>query len=1161
MNPHDHLSRSRLRLTRQLWAAVLAAAALATSVAWAATPAIEAKAALTTAKTGHMAPAEEHLSLTEAITLDSPSTDEYELTATLHLRGEDGKDAGPLVVHKREISVSDTVTTGDDERTIALPLELDATDLAGKTVVAYVTLSKDGFILMSREDIADDDQAMRFPKVSTTLAEAGDGRELLGDGSTAIHTTVAYDNLEPGRKYDITVTALDAEMMEPIDDPTPMATATLKPEKSSGQTEVDFTIGASRNLGRSIRLETALSIEDNILARHLTPEDESLTIPRLAATAHDELTGTATASKRADATFVEEVRYEGLIPGTTYVITGTVRNGETGARLLDGDNNPIEGTETSREFTPTEPNGSVELAYHMDTTALSTPSVTFAVTVTRKDGGRTVATHDGLSDGTCVTFYDMEVTAVGGHTAIHAEPARHDATILASITYHNLVPGAEYEAIGTLLVADSDASVSDEAGNEVNTSTAFVAEDTEGSVPLLFDVDTTNLAGKSLVARCAILLDSTEVAAATSGSGPVRIPKASLKATDARTGLHEAPSDGTLPVKATLTCENVPTDAGLTASVTLLDALTGEVVCDIGETPIDAPDGNVTVDLTAEIDAMALRGRGVTALASVLADGCVIASCGGLGSDAATIHLPTLAATLTDPATDIRVASTTGGRTKLISSVSYDGLIVGETHEVRAKLVDLDTDKPVKDAEGNEATSTASIKPDQPSGSLSLSFELPTKKLAGHTVVLAADVTYEGSTTATFDGKADHTARMRIAKAGVTAVGKASGDQELPATEKAEAILTISYANLEPGHSYLVTTTIADDESGKVLEDATRDAELKPDRPDGTMEIPITFDARKFAGKSLMAHAVIAFEESVVATSGKRPDGKDTLHVPSIRTTLHVSGSDAHEVDAKSGTKLTDTITYTNLTPGVEYVITGELVDAQTGKSAIASVAEKGTTAATSASESSTTSKEQAKDAFADKPDATTVWVSEDSTYHLDKACENAKGTLRRTTLGIAKAASKTACPKESGVDTKSSTSSSNTTGNESQSKGAASARQEERPSTATAKFTPKEASGTVDVEFSIDTTGLEGKRLVSLQTLTRDRRTVTEHRDISDADQTVTVTNAGITDGSESMGQTGTGFLPFVAIGAGIALAITGAAIMLGRKSKGDDDEHSNER
>lgn len=120
-------------------------------------------------------------------------------------------------------------------------------------------------------------------------------------------------------------------------------------------------------------------------------------------------------------------------------------------------------------------------------------------------------------------------------------------------------------------------------------------------------------------------------------------------------------------------------------------------------------------------------------------------------------------------------------------------------------------------------------------------------------------------------------------------------------------------------------------------------------------------------------------------------------------------------------------------------------------------------------------------------------------------------------------------------------------------------------PLSSSVTFTPEEKDGTVEVKFIVDTTHLDGHDLVAFETLTTketetDRetgekttvdKTVAEHKDIDDANQTVTVTSD-----KSSMAQTGRNILIGAAIAAAVAAGAGGTYIYRKRHQIDDADD-----
>ena len=62
------------------------------------------------------------------------------------------------------------------------------------------------------------------------------------------------------------------------------------------------------------------------------------------------------------------------------------------------------------------------------------------------------------------------------------------------------------------------------------------------------------------------------------------------------------------------------------------------------------------------------------------------------------------------------------------------------------------------------------------------------------------------------------------------------------------------------------------------------------------------------------------------------------------------------------------------------------------------------------------------------------------------------------------------------------------------------------KPVTTTVKFTPEKADGTVEVPYTVDTTGLEEKSIVAFESLQKDGKEIATHADITDSGQTIHV-------------------------------------------------------
>lgn len=183
--------------------------------------------------------------------------------------------------------------------------------------------------------------------------------------------TVSFKGLVPNQKYEVTGTLIDKETKKPVEaDGKPVtAKASFKPKESAGTVDVTFTFDASSLKGKTVVVFESLAYKDKEVAVHTDIADEGQTIyfPEIKTTATDAASGTHYAKPEKELTLTDLVEYKNLIPGKEYKLTGTLMDAET-EKPFDVDGKAVTA-ETS--FTPEEANGSVELSFTFDASALS----------------------------------------------------------------------------------------------------------------------------------------------------------------------------------------------------------------------------------------------------------------------------------------------------------------------------------------------------------------------------------------------------------------------------------------------------------------------------------------------------------------------------------------------------------------------------------------------------------------------------------------------------------------------------------------------------------------------------------------------------------------------------------------------------------------------
>ena len=235
-----------------------------------------------------------------------------------------------------------------------------------------------------------------------------------------------------------------------------------------------------------------------------TIDDQFEGVPEIGTTAL--VDGEHVAEPAGEVTITDVVTYKNLKVGETYKISGVLMARETGEPLLVNE----QQVTAELEFTPDSADGTVELTYTFDASALAGKSV--VVFEDLYQGENVVASHADINDeGQTVTFGQPEIgttaTVNGEKTAQPAE----QITLTDTVEYSGLTVGQEYTLRGELVFQATGEPVL--SGEEPVTAEAtFVAPGSEGTIDIPFTFDATGMEGQSVVVFETLFSGETTIA-------------------------------------------------------------------------------------------------------------------------------------------------------------------------------------------------------------------------------------------------------------------------------------------------------------------------------------------------------------------------------------------------------------------------------------------------------------------------------------------------------------------------------------------------------------------------------------------------------------------------------------------------------------------------
>ena len=663
---------------------------------------------------------------------------EYTVSGTLM-----NKATGEAVlIDGKPITASTTFTAEKAEGSVDIVFEFDASAIAGTTVVAFEKVTYKGVEVGVHADIEDEDQTVYIPDVHTTATATDTEDHVTGaNEEVTITDEVALTGLKVGNEYTVKGVLMDQttgkELL--VDEKQIVAEETFVADQADMTITLTYKLDASKLAGTTTvvfeTLYTAVTEEMGVeVGRHhdLTDEGQTVYIPEIHTTAADQKTEINHTKSEETATIIDTVHYSHLLPGKEYTVKGTLMNKETGEAVL------IDGKEITSEttFTPEKAEGSVDVIFTFDSSLVAPKTVVAFETLEYK--GIEIAVHADIEDKDQTVYVpEIKTTAIGEDTEDHIEKAKEDAVIVDTVEYKGLEIGREYVMTGKLVDKKTGEVITDAEGNEITASETFTAEEKDGSIDITFKFDTSELAGKSLVAFESLTAEGKEVAVhadLTDEGQTVRIPEIKTTATDKVTGDH----DGVVAKETTVLDEvffkNLIPGKEYTVHGKLMVKETGEPLTVNGKEVTaektfvaEEADGSIILEFT--FDSSALAGKHIVAFEDVEYKGISIGTHADLEDEDQTISYPEIHTSAVDQASGSKTMVLGTGVT-LVDTVSYKGLTAGKTYVVKGTIMDKAS------GESIGVTAETTFVAEAADGQTTVTFTFDTSRLEGKTLVV-----------------------------------------------------------------------------------------------------------------------------------------------------------------------------------------------------------------------------------------------------------------------------------------------------------------------------------------------------------------------------------------------------------------------------------------
>lgn len=868
------------------------------------------------------------------------------------------------------------ITDPDDERGALPYDEYTLEELPCDANAGYQLIKKDFTVSRDNTFNADNTVNLgtltdQDVSITTQAYDKADGdQEVVAEPDVTVIDKISCDNLQKGTEYIINGTLMDKATGKPYVDAAGnevhgSVTFTAKSQEQDAYVEFSFD-GSNLTDSTELVVFEDLATTDNpdrILADHKELSDQGQTVtvkpPVIGTIATDGIDNDKQVVKDTEMIVTDTVAYYGLTPGKQYMLKGELMDKANGAVLKDAAGNPVTA---EKQFTPNATAGTVEIQFTFDGSNLKKDQnlVAFEHVLTKD---KEIATHAEINDipqTVTVIKPSIKTTAKSsqaGHENSDNVVRDTTATVKDTVEYKNLVPGKEYTLIGKMMDKATGTTLLKADGTEATGKATFTPETANGTATVEITFDCADLDDHSLVAFEKLYRGETTIASHediddVDQTVKVDTPLVETTATSSQAG-HDGDKNIVRDTEATLTdtveYKGLVTGKEYTFTGTVIDKVTGKALLNAdgsevtASKTIKAADTYGTVELEFTLNCASLDGHELVVFEKIYQDGKEIGSHEDLndGDQTVTVISPELATTAIDGIDgDKNVVK--DPEAEVTDTVEYKGLVTGKEYKITGTIMDKATGNPYIDpSTGKEITGETTFTPDDTYGTVDVKFAFDASQLDENSqLVVFEKISRNGEEIGGHEDIDDEAQAVSIVVPEIhtNAADGLDGDKEVIADHKATVVDTVSYENLVPGKEYKVSGTLMVKETGEALLDAdgnpiTASTTFTPEKPEGSVDVVFEFDADLLAGKKLVAFEKL-YRNQIEITVHEDIDDEDqttTVVPPQIGTTATDTADGDKHVAADLESSITDEIQFKNLVPGDEYQVAGILMDKATG--------------------------------------------------------------------------------------------------------------------------------------------------------------------------------------------------------------------------------------
>jgi hypothetical protein len=626
----------------------------------------------------------------------------------------------------------------------------------------------------------------------------------------------------------------------------------------------------------------------------INDDKQTINFPKIETELLDGNAGTHEIIANETVELVDTVTYENLTVGEEYTMNGVLMNKETSKPMLDAEGNEIK---SQTVFTPEEPNGVVEVIFTFNGVNLAGETVVAFEDC--KHGDITVAVHTDIEDEDQTVKFPKIQTLLHKYGSDDKSVYRHDKIVLVDeVMYENLTIGNSYTVRGVLMDKDTKEAVKDVDGNPITAETSFVAVTEDGTTSITFEFDGTVTDALTVVAFDELyaygaaeteddaIADSTEPsedATEDATEESTESTEENTEATDVTEATEESTEETQDATEVTDTMTRQLADNGIAI---MADEETTEVTEESAQTETTeaiAESTDATDDITSETEASSEEES--TESTDENADNGVLVAAGKDFEDeneTMTVIPPEMGTVALDKNTeDHRVMKSE--QAVLVDTVNYENLNPGTEYTVKGVLMDKETGEALLDKDGKTINAETIFTPEQPNGSVEVTFTFDSTLLMGKTIVVFEDLYIGERLVLTHADIEDTEQTVYVLSVDTKATGEDDRSKTIPVGKKVIIEDRITFKNFVIGEEYWVEGQLMNKKTGEPVGKPVI-AWFVPDKTSGVVTIVFELDTTGLMDETLVCFETVTDKEGNLLAEHKDINDEDQSVKVEVKT-------------------------------------------------------------------------------------------------------------------------------------------------------------------------------------------------------------------------------------------------------------------------------------